>query len=340
MKRTLLIYCVLVFALSGCGGTDSADTTTAATAAATTTTTTSAVIPTADVGDPSNWPLTAPPPNLPVTFTDGIGNEVTVTKIDRIGSMFGAASEALWTMGFGDRLVVIEGTTQYPPEIASLPNVGFFRALPAEGILAEAPDVLFVSPDAGPPEVLESIEAAGVAVVRLPEITSDVESFQAMVELIGLAVGTPEHAAVFADAVTKACLDVAVEPAGDAPVVLYAVARGQNVMLTGLDSPSNSLIAGAGFRSAAAVLGMETAAPLTPEAIVVANPEVILTTRSSVNQAGGEDAFMAVPGIAESSAGQSGALIIWEDDSEIQQWTPRSAAAIVRLRELIAELTS
>ena len=167
---------------------------------------------------------------------------------------------------------------------------------------------------------------------------ANIESFEAIVDMIGVAVGAPDHAAALADALVTGYGDIAMDPAGDAPVVAYGVARGQNVMLTGLDSPSNTLIAAAGYRSAALVLGLDTAAPLTPEAFVVANPDVILTTRSSVTQAGGEEAFLALPGVAESTAGQNGALIVWEDDAEIQQWTPRTAMAVARLHQLLDEL--
>lgn len=350
MRRLLALTCVLALVAFACGDDDATDTTTAGettttaapttTAAVTTTaaetTTTEATV---DLADPAGWPLTAPDLVLPVTFVDGIGNEVTVTSVDRIGSMYGTASEILWTLGLGDRIVVIEGTTQYPAELAALPNVGFFRALPAEGILAEAPEVLFVSPDAGPPEVLESLEAAGVVVVRLPAMTADIGSFEAIVDMLGVAVGAPDHAAALADALVAAYDEVAMDAPDDAPVVLYAVARGQNVFLTGLDSPSNTFIGAAGFTSAAAVLGLETSAPLTPEAIVVADPAVIITTASSAGQAGGPDAFMAMPGIAESTAGLEGALIVWDDDAEIQQWTPRTPGMLLELRERLAGLT-
>lgn len=354
-KRTAILAGTVVMALTlaGCGGSDFAasettaatsEPTTTTTAAATTTTvaettTTTAAPTTVDVGDPANWPLEPPALDLPVTFTDGAGNEVTVTSVDRIGSVYGSASEILWTLGLGDNIVVIEGTTQYPAELAALPSVGFFRSLPVEGILAQEPDVLFASSDAGPPETMEALAAAGVVVVIVPDTTPEPDSLTALIETIGEAVGAGETAEPLAAALRSAYDGVASEPAADAPVVAYAVARGQNVFMTGLDSPSNTFIAAAGYTSAAQVLGLDNAAPLTPEAMVVANPAVIITTRTSVEQAGGEEAFMALPGVAESDAGINGALIVWEDDSAIQQWTPRSAATVQQLKALLEGLT-
>ncbi|MEM9133313.1 MAG: ABC transporter substrate-binding protein [Actinomycetota bacterium] len=290
--------------------------------------------------DPGAWPLAAPDVSLPTTITDASGAEVTIEAADRIGSMSGAASEMLWTLGYGDRVVVIEGTTRYPDELASLPNVGFFRALPAEGILSETPDVLFVPLDAGPPEALDAIADAGVAVVRLPLDTADPASLTATAELIGAALGSPEHALAVSDGVLDAYAATEQAAAVDAPVVAYAVARGQNVFLTGLDSPSNTLISAAGFPTVAGVIELAEAAPLTPEALVVADPAVIVTTRSSVEQAGGEDAFLTLAGIAETTAGTRGALVIWEDDQSIQQWTPRAPQTVEALTRQILAATS
>jgi iron complex transport system substrate-binding protein len=285
--------------------------------------------------DPDSWPLASHGVSLPSTFVDASGVEVTIESADRIGSMSGAVSEMLWTLGYGDRVVVIEGTTRYPAELASLPNVGFFRALPAEGILAETPDVVFVPLDAGPPEVLDAISAAGVVVVRVPRDTADPASLRATADLIGAAMGDPEHATVLADDVLGAYAEAASDPAEEAPIVAYAVARGQSVYLTGLDSPSNTMIAAAGFRTVAGELDLAEAAPLTPEALVAADPAVIVTTRSSAEQAGGEDAFLALAGIAETTAGRNGALVVWEDDQSIQQWTPRAPLTIAALIEQI-----
>jgi iron complex transport system substrate-binding protein len=288
--------------------------------------------------DPASYPLEAVEPVLPATVTDASGAEVTVTAADRIGSMSGAVSELLWTLGYGDRIVVIEGTTRYPDELATLPNVGFFRALPAEGILAEAPDVLFVPLDAGPPEALAAIEAAGVVVVRVPIDAPEPESLLDKATLVGSALGVEDHAVSAMASVLAAYADGSIEPTDDAPIVAYAVARGQNVFLTGLDSPSNTHIEAAGYRSAARVLGLAEAAPLTPEALVAADPVVIVTTRTSVDQAGGEAAFLALPGVAQTTAGRNGALVVWEDDQSIQQWTPRAPLTVAELISAIGPL--
>jgi iron complex transport system substrate-binding protein len=220
--------------------------------------------------------------------------------------------------------------------LASLPNVGFFRALPAEGILAAEPDVVFVPIDAGPPEALEAVAAAGVPVVRVPNDTEDPASLQAKAELVGSALGASDHAVALADVVVEEYENRALNAESDAPVVLYAVARGQNVFLTGLDNPSNAMIGAAGFRTVAGELGLAEATPLTPEALVAADPSVVVSTRSSVEQAGGEEAFLGLAGIAETTAGQSAALVVWEDDQSIQQWTPRAPETVTALVEQVA----
>lgn len=286
--------------------------------------------------EPDSWPLQTGGPTLPAVVTDATGGEVTIVAAERIGSMPGSVSEVLWTLGYGDHIVVIDSTTRYPAELAGLPNVGFFRSLPAEGLIAQSPDVLFVPLDAGPPEALAAVEAAGVAVVRLPIDGPGVESLRSTIELVGGALGDLDHARNLADAVVGEFESVSVEPAADAPIVAYAVARGQNIMLTGLDNPSNTFVAAAGYRPAASILELSEAAPLTPEAMVLADPAVIVTTRTSVEQAGGEGAFLAAPGIAQTTAAKNGALVVWEDDQSIQLWTPRAPLTVAALAEAIS----
>lgn len=327
----------LLLIAAACGETDDP----AATPATSSSTTVSATAASSTVPATTapTWPLQAPSPKLPVTVTDANGASVTVTSIDRIASLQGDITEILWTMGLGDKIAVVDTTATYPDSmLKSKPNAGFFRTLSAEGLLAQKPTVALAHPGAGPPAVLDALKAAGVPVVVIPEYNGvDLLEAAKKIKAIGDAVGLADHAAKLA-AQVEGDINTAtasVQKSGKpSPVTAYIVPRGTQVFLTGLDSPSNAIIAAAGGTPVAKVLNLKAAVALTPEALIGAQPTVIVSTFTGVAQAGGEAAFLAVAGIAETPAAKSKKLVVF-DDTFIQQFGPRTGQAV---RELAAKL--
>ncbi|MCC6435666.1 MAG: ABC transporter substrate-binding protein [Acidimicrobiales bacterium] len=285
----------------------------------------------------ASWPLTAPAASLPATVTDATGASVTVTSIERIASLQGDITEILWTLGLADRIAVVDTTSVYPASILQQkPNAGFFRTLAAEGLLAQNPTVVLAHPGAGPVEVIDAVRNAGVPVVFIPELNgTDLAEAGQKIRLVGAAVGLADHAETLASQVEEeitAATAAAKAAAKGSPVAAYIVPRGQQVFLTGMDNPSNAIITAAGGTPAAKVLNLDKAAPLTPEALIGAQPEFVISTFTGVEQAGGEAAFLGIAGIAESPAGQNKQLIVF-DDSFIQQFGPRTGQAVTALAE-------
>ena len=54
----------------------------------------------------------------------------------------GCATEIVYALGAGDRVVAVDSTSAWPPEARDLPRIGYVRALPVEGILSMEPDRL------------------------------------------------------------------------------------------------------------------------------------------------------------------------------------------------------
>jgi iron complex transport system substrate-binding protein len=330
-RRALALVALLVAVAAACGETDDPTASSPTTAASSATSTTLASGATTTTAPAPTWPLTAPAPKLPATVTDSTGTAVTVTSIDRIASLQGDITEILWTLGLGDRIAVVDSTAVYPTTMASKPNAGFFRTLSAEGLLAAKPTVALVHPGAGPPPVIAALKAAGIPVVVIPEYNgTDLGDTAKKIKAVGEAVGLAEHAAALAAQVDKEIADAqtyAKNKAKGSPVTAYVVPRGQQVFLTGLDNPSNVIIAAAGGTPVAKLLNLPTAAPLTPEAMIGVQPAVVISTFTGVAAAGGEAAFLALKGIAETPAGKDKRLVLF-DDTFIQQYGPRTGQAI------------
>ena len=84
-----------------------------------------------------------------------------------------------------------------PSRLTTLPNVGYFRQLGAEGVLSLKPDLILAATLAGPPEALKQIAGTGVTIVSMPESFTP-DGLLRKVETIANALGVPEKGATLA----------------------------------------------------------------------------------------------------------------------------------------------
>ena len=60
----------------------------------------------------------------------------------RIVSLGGAVTEIVVALGAQEQLVARDSTSTFPPSVATLPDVGYVRALSPEGVLALGPELI------------------------------------------------------------------------------------------------------------------------------------------------------------------------------------------------------
>lgn len=131
---------------------------------------------------------------FPVTVTDGTGRSVTVArKPERIVSLAPAATETLFAVGAGPRVVAVTTSDTYPPEAKQLPTVGGFspKTISTEAVLALRPDLVLTAGRLQQ-SVAESLAKLGLTVVPLEPNT--LEEVAAAVELVGRATGCDKRA--------------------------------------------------------------------------------------------------------------------------------------------------
>jgi len=251
---------------------------------------------------------------------------------DRIVSAAGAITETIYALGAQDGLVAVDVSSVYPAEAGALPKIGYARQLSAEGILSMNPSVVFVTSDAGPPEVLKQIEGAGVKVVQLANDHTPAAAMERIVK-IGEALNRKEEAEKLA-AKLKADLEVAeaqVKGIEGKPKVLFIYARGGGVMnVSGTGTSADAIIALAGGVNA--VRDYANYKPLTAEGAVAAAPDYILVTTRGLEASGGVEGLLKQPGLALTPAGQAGRIIAM-DDLYLLGFGPRLGLAAKELCE-------
>ncbi len=254
----------------------------------------------------------------------------------RIITLFGDLTEVVYALGAQDFLVARDTASIYPPEAEDLPNLGFNQALSPEGVLAFAPTIIFGTPAAGPGETLDHVRNAGVEVVIIDQ-DDDLDAPAAKVRTVGAALGIPRRAEALALDIERrlAAVQASIGETERGPQVLFLYLRGALFQFAGGDgSPSQILIEAAGGIDAGTAAGIVGFQPLTPEAVVAADPEALLLMEGGVESVGGIDGLLRIPGIAETRAGRARRFIIM-DDLYLLNFGPRMPDA---LADLAAEL--
>src|SRR5690606_13928191 len=91
------------------------------------------------------------------------------SRASRIVAIGGSVTEIIHALGEEGRLVGRDSTSLFPEEALALPDVGYVRALSAEGVLSIEPDLIIAIEGAGPPEAVALLKDAGVDYVEIPE---------------------------------------------------------------------------------------------------------------------------------------------------------------------------
>jgi ABC-type hemin transport system, periplasmic component len=227
----------------------------------------------------------------------------------RIVSIGGTITEILYALGAQDRVVAVDSTSTYPSDAMSKPDIGYMRALSAEGILAQQPDLILAEEGSGPPPVLEILNASEIAMVTVPT-PPEGAAIGKKIRDVGTAVGLVAEAEALA-AKTEADLkalagDVAkiAEPRKRVLFVL-SLANGR-VMAGGADTEAAAIIEMAGGINAAP--GISGYKPLSDEAVIAAKPDVILAMTRGNHELTPEDVFV-LPSLQTSPAAQNKALV-------------------------------
>jgi len=324
MKRMFFVVLSLALVATACGDDDSGATTTAApatTAAPTTQAPTTTAAPTTEA------PTTTAAEGVTVTGDDGV--EVTITDTSTIVSLSGDLTEILFALGFGDRVVAVDVTTTFPPEAADIPVIGFGQQLAPEPVLGMRPSLVLANELTGPPEAIEQIRGAGIPVLVIAGGAS-LDDPARKIRLIGEVMGAPDAAEALAtevDADIQAALDVAAQ-AEATPNAVFVYSRGPELLLVfGTGTATNAMLTGAGAVDVGAE-AVHGAAPLSAELMAAMQPDVIVLPLSGYHALGGSEAFLQVPGVAQTPAGENENFLAY-DEAYFFNLGPRTGEALM-----------
>lgn len=223
-------------------------------------------------------------------------------------SIGGALTEIIYKLDKQECLVGADTTSTYPVEAKALPMVGYQRQLSAEGILSLGPELIIHTAQAGPPAVLDQIDQAGITRLPLDDEPS-IDGVIAKIKAIGdvYAVQGKADALIAEIEDGRAELAKQVKDAAHPKVVFIMQHAGVSApMVAGKGTAADAIITLAGGENIASFPGYKS---LTPEAMIELNPDVILTSTESLEQAGGVETFLDRPGFKQTKAGQNETVV-------------------------------
>lgn len=244
----------------------------------------------------------------------------------RIVSLNGTISEIICALGRQPQLVGVDVTSTYPEALAKLPKVGHNRTISAEGVLAQNPTLVVGTTESLKPEVAAQLKAAGVTVHLFRQDYSVAGTKQLIKDVAATFGASAQVPAVTA----RLDADLAkVKKSAAGPKVLFIYARGAGTMMVaGQGTSVEKIMQLAGARNAAT--GFTDFKPLTAEALVAANPDVLLLFDSGLASLGGKAGLLQIPGVAQTTAGRTG-RVVEMDGQLLTGFGPRLGQATAEL---------
>jgi iron complex transport system substrate-binding protein len=224
-----------------------------------------------------------------------------VTGLKRLVCVGGALTEIVYALGLEEHLMAVDTTSTYPVATKKLPSVGYARSLSLEGVLSMRPQLLLVTEDAGPLQVLRQISHAGVQ-VKVLKADHRYEGLIDRIRVIGFLLGADVRAEKLIKEIDREWqLYQEVLSHGKPLKAMFIMAHSpQQVMVAGQGTSAHAIMNYLHLENA--FKSLQGYKPLTPESVIGGQADVILLTDQGLQAQGGLQGILRLPGIVQTPA--------------------------------------
>ncbi|KAF0094296.1 MAG: iron complex transport system substrate-binding protein [Puniceicoccaceae bacterium 5H] len=193
---------------------------------------------------------------------------------NRLVTLGGPVTEIVYALGHGDEVIATDQSSTYPAAAAELPQVGYIRAISAEGVLAQEPDLILATDDLGPPAAAEQLAQGGVELVQIPT-PRDRETLYAAIRAVAEVLGEEANAAEMIKGISQDFAEAAKIGNGhEAPRVVFLLAHFGGGRAAGRGTMGDGMLQLAGGQN---VFGdFEGYKQVSEEAVLQENPDFVL----------------------------------------------------------------
>ncbi len=264
--------------------------------------------------------------------TTEVSSEIPKSN-NKIVTLNGGITEIVAALGHEKEIVATDVTSTYPETLkTTAKNLGHMRSMTIEPIMSVNPTLILASDKDINPELMGKIKASGIKTETFKQEFT-VDGTKKLIADVAKAIGNTDYQKL----TDKIDADLKqVQPIAKKPKVLFIYARGNMLMVSGTKTPMDALIGLAGGQNA--VTDFEDFKPLTPEAVVKANPDVLFFFSSGLESAGGNEGALKMPGVSQTNAGKNKNIIAM-DGGLVSGFGPRLGEAVLGLNKLLVEST-
>ena len=250
----------------------------------------------------------------------------------RIITLSAALTETAAALGFANNIIAVDVTSIYPAYINKLPKVSNNRSVSAEALIAFGPELVLAPEGSVSREIQYQLKSAGIRFVGIKQVYSVKGALTFIRQVAAVLQVSPKGEVLVKQTEIKINQAIAgVKIKGKMPKVLFIYARGTGTMMVaGKKSSLAAIIQLAGGVNA--VNEFEDFKPYTTEALVKANPDVLLLFNFGYSSLGGLNSILKMPGVAQTGAGKNKKIVQMEPSLLVN--------FSVRLDQAITELNS
>ncbi|MGK7376524.1 ABC transporter substrate-binding protein [Planococcus sp. 1R117A] len=231
---------------------------------------------------PTDPPKEVAEAEFPVTMKDAMGEEIVIEEEPKaIVSMVPSNTEIAYELGLGEKMVGVSDFDNYPEEAATVEKIGG-QEFNVEKIISLQPDlVLAHESGVGVGEAgLQQLRDAGIKVYVVQEAQSFDEVYDTMT-IIGQATGTMQEADALVSEMEAQVEEIEEQASKikEPKKVFVEVGSNPEIYTTGSGTFMDEMLDIINAENAAGEL--EGWVSMDPEAIVEANPDVIVSTEGA-----------------------------------------------------------
>ncbi len=254
----------------------------------------------------------------------------TFADPSRVAAIGGSITEIVYALGEEKRLVARDSTSVYPPEAMALPDVGYMRALSPEGVLSVKPSAILALHGSGPAEAVDVLKRAKIDYIEVPD-TYDHKGILDKIRIVGAAIGAPGKAEELSARVDGdlAAAEALTRDIKTRSRVLFILSFQDGKMLgSGAHTAADGIIRLAGGVNA--VDGFSGYKQLSDEAVMAADPDIVLMMDRGGDHSATADQLFAHPALSTTPAGKARRLVRM-DGAYLLGFGPRTADAVREL---------
>ncbi|USE03863.1 ABC transporter substrate-binding protein [Vibrio sp. SCSIO 43133] len=260
----------------------------------------------------------------------------SATAAEKIVSAGASVTELIYALDAQSKLVGVD-VTSVTPEGTTIPKVGYHRALSAEGLLALEPTLVIGSDEMGPKPALDQLSRVGVD-VEVVDTSSTIEGLNHRIDQIAKLTNSEAKVGELKEKVAQqveALNSNQPSQSNMKKVLFLLIHEGRPANVAGNGTTPDAIIKLAGGINPAASQ-IDSYKPLSNEAMVEMQPDVILVSGRSYEKMGGSDAVLkALPLLAATPAGKNGDIVTIDGHALVGGLGLKSLAEAKRINELL-----